>query len=62
MLRRRLPPAAAGVSIADMACARIQKPNRIGVLADMSGVYATVTGKGAFRAMGSGNCPLVAAK
>ena len=44
MLRRRVTPAAAGVSIADMACARIQKPNRIGVLADMSGVYATVTG------------------
>jgi hypothetical protein len=39
-----------------------QKPSRIGVLADMSGVYGTVTGKGAFRAMGSGNCPLVAAK
>lgn len=60
MLRRRVTPAAVGVSIADMACARIQKPNRIGVLADMSDVYATVAGKGAFRAMDSGNCPLVA--
>ncbi len=60
MLRRRLTPAAAGVSIADMACARIQKLNRIGVLADMSGVYATVTDKGAFWAMSSGSCPLVA--
>ena len=58
MLRRRVTPAAAGVSIADMACARIQKLNRIGVLADMSGVYATVTGKSAFWAVDTGNYPL----
>ena len=60
MLRRRLTLAAAGVSIANMACAQTQKPIRIGVLTDMSGVHATVTGKGAFRAMGSGDCPPVA--
>ena len=60
MLRRRLTLAAAGGLIANMACAQAQKPIRIGVLTDMSGVYATVTDKGAFWAMSSGSCPLVA--